>query len=210
MTDARRLFVGVPVSLRSVDALAGAAETLARRAQQAGLAVRWVAPARYHVTVKYLGWCRPDAVTAVVDAVGRAAATVAPFKLMAARLGAFPSTGKASVVWAGVDQAPALTALAAAVDAEVAGLGFARETRRFHPHVTLGRLRVPADVASVLLPLAEQAFSETRAEDLVVFETGTKTDSSEYPILAKVALGGAPTSDGGSRTGAWRARTPHR
>jgi RNA 2',3'-cyclic 3'-phosphodiesterase len=160
--------------------------------------------------VKYLGWCRPEAVAAVVDAARRAAATVTPFKLVAARLGAFPSNTKATVVWAGVDDAPALTALAAAVDAEMASLGFAREPRRFHPHVTLGRLREPGDVTSVLLPLSEQVFSETRAEDLVVFESGTKSDGSEYPVVAKVALGGTETSDGGARTGAWRARTPHR
>jgi len=66
-----------------------------------GLAVKWVAPARYHVTVKYLGACRPDAVGAVVDGVRRACAKAEPFKLSAARLGAFPSAAKASVLWAG-------------------------------------------------------------------------------------------------------------
>lgn len=190
MADGKKLFVGVPVSLRTIDALAGGAETLARRAQQAGLAMKWVAPARYHVTVKYLGWCRADAVGAVVDAVRRAAQPVAPFKLVTARLGAFPSSAKATVVWAGVEETPALSALAAAVDAQVGALGFAREARRFHPHVTIGRLREPADVSSVVLPLAEQAFSETRVEEIVVFESATKTDGSEYPIVATIALGG--------------------
>lgn len=195
MSEGVRLFVAIPVSLRTVDALAGAAETLARRAQQAGLGLRWVAPARYHVTVKYLGWCREDAVAAVIDAVRRAAATVAPFKFTTARLGAFPSTGKASVVWAGVEDVPALAALAAKVDAETAALGFARETRKFHPHVTLARLREAADVANVLLPLTEQMFSETRAEELLLLETITKTESSEYRLVASVALGGVETSD---------------
>lgn len=183
------LFVAIPVSLRSVDALSGAAETLARRAQQAGLQVRWVAPARYHVTVKYLGACRPEAVGAVIDGVRRAAAKTEPFKLAAARLGAFPSPAKATVVWAGIDDAPALTALAATVDAETSALGFPRETRRFHPHVTLGRLRVPGDVASVLLPLAEQVFSDTRVDDVLVCETATKSNGSEYPVVASIGLG---------------------
>jgi 2'-5' RNA ligase len=190
VADQKKLFVGVPVSLRTVDALAGAAETLARRAQQGGLALRWVAPARYHVTLKYLGSCRADAVPAVIDAVRRAAATVAPFKFTTARLGAFPSNAKATVVWAGVQDAPQLAALAAKVDAETSALGFARETRKFQAHVTMGRLREPGDVASVLLPLAEQVFSETRVEELLILETETKTDSSEYPVVATVALKG--------------------
>src|SRR4051812_35364870 len=61
------LFVGVRVSGATANALAGAAETLARRGRDAGIEFRWVAPASYHITLKYLGWTRTDAIGAVVD-----------------------------------------------------------------------------------------------------------------------------------------------
>jgi RNA 2',3'-cyclic 3'-phosphodiesterase len=206
MSDQRRLFIGVPVSMRTLDALAGATETLARRAQNARLAVRWLAPATYHVTLKFLGWCRPETVDAVVDAARRVAGTIEPFRFSAARLGAFPSAQKATIVWAGIDDAAGrVAALADKVEQEMSGLGFARETRRFHPHVTIGRIREPADVADVLLPMSEQAFSETRVDNLVVYESRTISSGSEYSVVAQMPLGAAHLPPKRQTTGLERA-----
>ena len=187
----RRLFVAVPVAPSVSEQLAGACESLARRAQAQGVPVRWVAPAGYHVTLKFLGWARADATPAVVEALERACRGVEPFRWKAARLGAFPSTGKATVVWAGVEDGAPLAALAAAVERELRELGFPREPRRFHPHVTLARLREPRDVSDVILPFSEQAFSVTRVDSVHLYETITKSNGSEYVAIARRALGGA-------------------
>jgi 2'-5' RNA ligase len=188
----KRLFVGIPVSLETVDGLSGAAESLARRAQQNKVRIRWLAPATYHVTVKFLGACREETVGAVVDALREAAAGLEPLRFTTARLGAFPSTKRASVVWAGVEDPDGrLARIAARVEAAMVELGFAREGRAYHPHVTIGRLREPAEVADVLLPMAEQVFSETRASDLVLYNSETKSAGSEYDPVASIALGRA-------------------
>jgi 2'-5' RNA ligase len=186
--DAKRLFVGIPVSLPTVDALSGACEALARRARDAKVKVRWLAPATYHVTIKFLGWCRPEIVDGVADALRRAAEGVEPVRFTTARLGAFPSTAKASVVWAGVEDGGRLGALADRVERELESLGVEREKRRFHPHVTIGRAKELANVADVLLPLAEQVFSETRAPDLILYESQMKSSGSEYTPLVRIPL----------------------
>jgi RNA 2',3'-cyclic 3'-phosphodiesterase len=189
VSDAQRLFVGVKVSMSVVGDLSSAVETLARRAQLGGLRVRWVAPASYHVTLKFLGWTRPETVSALEDGLGRAVAGIPPFAFRTERLGAFPSPERATVVWAGIDdRSGALVKLAEAVDREMAQLGFEPEKRRFHPHVTLGRLRDPGDVSQVLLPLSEQVFSETRAAEVHLFESQMKSKGSEYATIAKIAL----------------------
>jgi RNA 2',3'-cyclic 3'-phosphodiesterase len=186
----KRLFVGIPVSLATVDALAGAAESLARRAQAGKVKVRWLAPATYHLTVKFLGWCRAETLDAVADGVRRALEGVDPLRFQTARLGAFPSPQKATVVWAGIEDAGGkLAAIAEKIDREMVGLGFAAESRRFHPHVTIGRLRDPADVSGVILPMAEQLFSETRCNDVIVYESLTKSTGSEYVPLVRAPLG---------------------
>ena len=65
------------------------------------------------------------------------------------------------MLWAGVEDASGeLARLADATAAAMAELGFARDRRPYHPHVTLGRLREPAAVGELLLPLAEQVFGE--------------------------------------------------
>jgi 2'-5' RNA ligase len=189
--DGLRLFVGARVSMATVGELGGTAEMLARRAQQAGLRVTWVAPATYHVTLKFIGWVRREASAAIADALARAvaAAKVAPFTFRTQRLGAFPNPDKASVVWAGIeDRSGGLSALAAAIDRELEAVGVAKDKRAFHPHVTLGRLRDPASVAQVILPYSEQVFSETSLVEVVLFESRTKSKGSEYLPVAKIGL----------------------
>ncbi|MBX3161096.1 MAG: RNA 2',3'-cyclic phosphodiesterase [Deltaproteobacteria bacterium] len=160
--------VAVPVA----NALAGCAETLARRARDAGLDVRWVAPVNYHLTLKYLGWTREETVGAVRAAVAAAVAGTPRLGFKTSRLGAFKTLEKASILWAGVsDDGGALARLAAAVDRAACGLGFRAEPNGFHPHVTLGRIRDPKAVREVILPLAEQMFGDTRIDALTLFET---------------------------------------
>src|SRR4051794_23080613 len=96
----KRLFIGARVSVQTSNALASAAETLQRRFKDARLDLKWVAPANYHVTLKFLGFTREDAIAAVVDALDNALRGAQPVKFRTARLGAFPSLEKASVLWA--------------------------------------------------------------------------------------------------------------
>lgn len=184
----QRLFIGARVAVGTANALAGAAETLARRAKDAGLDVRWVAPANYHVTLRFLGWTRRDALGAVRDALVAAAAGAGPLSFGTARLGAFPALDRASVVWAGVEEAKGLAQLAARLEAACVQLGYAAASHPFHPHVTLGRLREARAVREVVLPLAEQMFGDTRIDVITLFESETKSTGSVYRELEKIDL----------------------
>lgn len=191
----KRLFVGVRVSVQTSNALAQAAETLARRAKDARIDIKWVAPTNYHVTLKFLGWTREDAVGAVRDALEAGVAAygkeigtgaVAPFKFRTARLGAFPSLEKASVLWAGIDDGKPLVALAGHLEKALTGIGYAADTRPFHPHVTLGRVRETRPIKDVVLPLSEQMFSDSRVDGVTLFESETKSSGSVYRDLHRI------------------------
>jgi len=200
----KRLFIGVRVSVQTANALAAAAETLQRRARDAHIDIKWVAPVNYHVTVKFLGFTREDAIGAVRDALDAALVGVAPIKFRTARLGAFPSLEKASVLWAGVDGTP-LDDVAARVERAMAGIGFAAEHRGFHAHVTLGRLRETRSVRDLVLPLSEQMFSDSRADGVTLFESETKSSGSVYRELHRITFKTsekAAETDLGRQTGA--------
>ena len=187
----KRLFVGVRVSVQTANALASTAESLQRRAKDAGLDVKWVPPVNYHATLKFLGWTREDAIGAVRDALDTALAGVTGFKFRTARLGAFPSLEAASVLWAGVE-ANALDDLARRVESALEGIGYAAETRPFHAHVTLGRLRETRPVKDVVLPLSEQMFSDTRVDGVSLLETEMKSSSSAYKEIHRIGFKAAP------------------
>lgn len=195
MADSIRLFVGVPVALPVAQALAGACETLARRARHQDVRIAWVPPASYHVTLAYFGAARPEVVPVVIERLRAVALAARPLRFLTTRLGAFGSPASATVVWAGVDEpSGGLATLAGAVAAAGAELGFASDRRPYHPHVTIGRLAIPTGVVEVLLPLSEQMFSETRCDSINLYETVAKSSGSGYRVIARLALGAAKSA----------------
>ena len=183
MRPGKRLFVGVRISVATANALAGCAETLARRAKAAGVDLRWVAPANYHVTLAFLGWTGIDAIGSVCDALSAAITGLDRITFRTSRLGAFPSLDKASVLWAGIEDTTPLGTLAQSVGEAMAALGFPREAGAYHPHVTIARLREARGVREVVLPMAEQMFGNTRVDAVTLFESETKSFGSVYREL---------------------------
>src|SRR4051794_40734760 len=188
MRAGKRLFVGVRISVATANTLAGCVETLARRAKDAGVDLRWVAPINYHVTLAFLGWTGIDAISSVCDAVAAATAGLDRLTFWTSRLGAFSSLDRATVVWAGIEDSGALARLAGAVGEATCALGFARDPRPFHPHVTIARLREARAIRDVVLPMAEQMFGDTRVDAVTLFESETKSSGSVYKELAKIGF----------------------
>jgi 2'-5' RNA ligase len=184
-----RLFIGAAISAACAEELRATSEALAGRAGDAGLKMRWVAPANYHVTAKFLGWVKPGAVYAIRDVVALAIEGLERFELRAVGLGAFPDLSKARVLWAGIEDQSQLEALATAIDAAVAPLGFAPEKRAYHAHVTLARLKKVADVSG-LVGESERAYSTSRCQTLNLYESVTKSTGSEYHVRWQWPLAG--------------------
>jgi 2'-5' RNA ligase len=209
----KRLFVGVRISVATANALAGCAETLARRARDAGVDLRWVAPINYHVTLAFLGWTGLPAIGRVCDALEAAAVRDGRIAFRTTRLGAFPSLDQASVLWAGIEDSGALAALAGAVGDAMASLGFPRDSRPHHPHVTIARLRNTRAVREIVLPMAEQMFGDSRIDSMTLFESETKSSGSVYREVRKIAFQRPPNPASEPlqrQTGALERGTPDR
>jgi 2'-5' RNA ligase len=188
MSDGKRLFIGIRVSTSTANQLAQACETLARRARDAGVDIKWIPPISYHVTLKFLGWTRLETIEAIRDRVTQAVAGISRFTFRTARLGAFGSLEKANILWAGCEQLDAFSQLAKAIEGATERLGFAAEKRPYHPHVTLGRLRETRALREVVLPLAEQMFGDTRVDGVTLLESETKPTGSVYRELHRIAF----------------------
>lgn len=108
---------------------------------------RPVPPPNWHVTLRFAG--QVDAVTyerwlAALDE----ALLPEPFTATVAGFGAFPKARRATVLWLGV-RGEGLAELAASVDEAAAQAGLGNEERPFRGHLTLARLRPPADVTGL-------------------------------------------------------------
>lgn len=105
-------------------------------------AVRWVRSEGIHLTLKFLGQTPVDQIKGLVESLSSACAALSPFIYTVGGLGCFPNLRRPRVIWVGVQEPTGMLArLQGAVEGACADLGFKRERRAFHPHLTLGRLR---------------------------------------------------------------------
>ncbi len=191
MKQTIRTFVAVEMD----PAIRRAARGLIEKFRTAGADVGWAAPENMHLTLKFLGDVRDADVPPVCEAVGEAVAGVTPFELEIRGAGAFPNLSRPRVIWLGAAEGDeAMASLADRIEAVLESLGFAREARRFHAHLTLGRVRRGGPALSALARLVEEhaaaQIGRTPVEEVVVFSSQLKPTGAVYEALSRASLGG--------------------
>jgi 2'-5' RNA ligase len=138
--DTVRAFIAIELDKRLCGKL-GELQDRLRADVPSGL-VRWVRPEAMHLTLKFLGDVPVEQVPAIAQAMRQACDKHPPFAGTLSELGCFPNADRPRVVWVGIqDVSGVLAVLQRDVDRAVAALGFEPERRRFHPHLTLGRVK---------------------------------------------------------------------
>lgn len=133
--DVGRVFVAVVPPPEVKMALADAVAPL-------DLPGRPVPMANWHVTVRFLG--RVDSLTYERFLGGIGLEGHSPAKVGLGGVGAFPSQGKAHVVYAEITTGAGwLAALNGVAEEAAQGAGLAPEERPYRPHLTLARVRPP-------------------------------------------------------------------
>ncbi len=140
MVDQIRTFIAVELDAAERRAFGDLQAELKK--QPAGRYVRWVAPESIHLTLKFLGGVDPGMVAALERALVEASQGVTAFTLSLGGLGAFPNTRRPNVVWVGLGgDVKAAETLTENIERACEALGFARESRPFAAHLTLGRVK---------------------------------------------------------------------
>ena len=178
-----RLFVAATVPPDLLEGLAAATRSLRDRWSSA----RWTEPANQHVTLKFLGPTpadRLDAVRSVIEMVARGS-TGGTLRL--GGLGAFPTTSRARVLWASVqDPADTLAGVADDLARAFEPLGYAAESRPFRAHLTLARFRVPQRLGE----LPQLGDGEPFDVDAVhLFRSRLHPKGARYEVLGSFSLG---------------------
>lgn len=184
-----RLFVAINFTAKDRQRMHRAA----RKLRETELPVRWEEVDHLHLTLKFLGEVRPEAAARVKQAVARVAEKTAPFTLQMNGAGAFPTLRRPRVVWLGAEASPELRCLKHDLEWELAPLGFQREVRAFHPHVTLGRATKEAragdfrDFEALVGGLSYKAEIPVRTVDLM--ESHLSPRGARYDRLLAAKLG---------------------
>jgi len=175
----QRLFVGVPIVPATRERLA--------RLLPSDLPGKLSPPENWHFTLRFLGStpsAKRDHLIEVLSAIdfGR------QFEIQFDRLGAFPNTRKARVIWLGVGKGgDALKEIARLVEAAAVESGFEPEHRGFSPHLTLSRLRDPQSVTHLLAngkPFGEKM----RVNQVILYESTMGGAHSHYSVVTAFSL----------------------
>ncbi len=120
---------------------------------------RWETNDKLHCTLKFLGDAEESLIPAVCSALQSVVLPEVPFEVRYGRLGCFPNTTDPRIIWAGLTNADGrLASLFAAIESAMADLGFEREKRVFHPHVTLGRVKSRKNIHNLLTTMESVTF----------------------------------------------------
>ena len=100
---------------------------------------RWSRREALHLTLRFIGEvneAKAERYAAALDSVRGEA-----FEMRISGVGQFPINQRPRVIWAGVENRPALRDLHAAVNRALSSAGLPDDGRRFQPHITLMRFR---------------------------------------------------------------------
>lgn len=183
-----RTFVAINPTADEIERLCVAAGEL----RQSDFPIRWLPPENIHLTLKFLGEVPGNRIRDLGDAVARALVEVRAFEIRLDGFGAFPSPRRPSVIWAGVEANPQLEEVYHRVEEALAELGHPKETRDFHPHLTLGRARkgvVPRQFRTLDEMLERLSWTDTfgvRAVD--VMRSELKPTGAQYDAVRRLEL----------------------
>lgn len=151
----------------------------------------WSRETNLHLTLKFLGEISQASVKHLSDATSRAVAGLSTFSIRLEDAGVFPNHGAPRVLWIGInDFAGKLAELHARLEDQAALAGFAKDSRRFQPHLTLARLRKPLHARTLAAAHERLAFApqEIAVSELLVIRSELSSAGSKYTVVSRHPL----------------------
>ena len=182
-----RAFVAVDLEPQTVQKIAEAIAQL--RPRMPG--IRWLPPANFHLTLKFLGDIDEAKVAPIAAALERDLYPFSCFTINAKGLGVFPDLKRPRILWVGLVGGE-LNALASRVEKALVPFGFSAERRAFTPHLTVGRWRdfngSWKDLGDEVEKWRGHDFGRSNVDEVILFQSVLKPEGAVYRPLKVVAL----------------------
>lgn len=156
--------------------------------------IRWIEPSDFHITLRFMGDVSPSMANNIVEALS-SQDWIAP-EIALGELKAFGGN-KPTSLYASVKDTPELSQLARSQERLMQQIGLKADTRKFTPHVTLGRCRgvSPERIAFLLSQQVPNFDLPTfTAHRLVLYSARESTGGGPYrieqtwPLIQKAEL----------------------
>ncbi len=150
-----------------------------------------VKPENLHMTLKFLGEIPEGKVDEIHKALADCLANFESFEASLKGVGVFPDTKRMRVIWVGFDKNnEKFIEMNDSMEGALERIGFQREGR-FHPHLTLARMRSPKGKDKLLDFLKKYEatqFGEARVDKVDLMKSTLTPKGPIYSIVRQVRL----------------------
>jgi 2'-5' RNA ligase len=152
-----------------------------------GGTLKHVEPENIHLTLKFLGEIKKPQLDSVSETVSEIKFN--EFNMFVENVGVFPNLRRPSTIWAGISEGVTeLTRIFREVDNKLSKLGFERERRRFHPHITISRVRSGKNrdrLVEELMRISDYRFGEDKVDKISLKKSVLTPNGPIYTTLAE-------------------------
>ncbi len=154
--------------------------------------IKWVKRNGMHLTLKFLGEIEEDKLDEIKSCLSEISKDHASFSLQLKGTGTFPpGKKKPRVLWIGIEENKKLIILQSDIEKKLSKLGFLPEKRLFHPHLTLGRVKIGSQLGKIMAYMEknrEKSFGQMEVKKITFFRSILKPTGAEYQALAEFEL----------------------
>lgn len=154
--------------------------------------VKWVEPENLHVTLKFLGYIKEEDIADISKAVKETVQDIFPFSLSIEGLGAFPDLKRPNVVFVNIkEKGKNLVTLHTRLNERMASFGITRETRKYDPHLTIGRVRSRKNINLLTYEIESNNgafFGQELVESIALMMSELYPEGPRYSRLDTVTL----------------------
>lgn len=158
--------------------------------------VRWEKSTKLHLTLKFLGDIETGLIEKIESILLGTVSNRRPFWLRYNGLGCFPNAKNPRIIWIGCNPLSSeLEILQSSIEDACAEIGFKKENRDFHPHITIGRVKIRSgkdrrtipDLINKMENLTFEAI-ENEVHSVLLMKSMLHQGGSVYSILKQFSL----------------------
>jgi len=181
-----RSFLALPTSEQTKASIS----LLQSKLRESEAEVRWESSDKFHITLKFLGNVEPPIIDSLVSQLQVLLKNVSSLKTIYNTIGGFPSVDRPRVIWIGAEQNEFLMKLQENIESVCTELGFDKEDRVFHPHITLGRVKGNRKLSRLTETVKSLTFEPIQAlcSEVLLIKSDLKPSGSVYTTLKSFPL----------------------
>lgn len=181
------------VAIEASEEVRAAAARLQEKIRRTGAHVSCPKAGNLHFTLAFLGDISPESAGGLAARLDAEASAANPFTLSVSGVGTFGSPRALRVVWAGVENSPALNGLQGAVAGAVRDAGLPVDDRPFHAHLTLARVkssRGAGALTSLIPSIKSVRLGEVPDTRVLLMRSHLDQPNARYSLLHESPLKG--------------------